>query len=486
MFMVTTSRLILVAFTFFNVLGNVAISASSTNLLIRALALWKHKQGIRATLLLMSITQWIIGLIFGILSSGVESEHESQCGGVFPNSHKELTIFFFYSVVHDSCILIFTIVALASKSDAAILANVPVAILAWFNLNPIMDLMFAVSGKWLACVGRANLVMTTDCKCDRFVGSCYLLDGIGKGRKELNMIDWESEEILHLLTSLYLRLLTFFLGFYGWQYLLTLHHVELPLVTGKLKFRLIYIPYLVGRHALLVLTTAGRALEFLLSASALYCYLPYLFGKLSLIALNSATVSASSTNLLARTLVLWRHKRIVQVSLILMNAAHWLVGLTLGPMSIRPANANVKPLCGPLYPNTFHEYTIFFSYTVFCDTTILVATVVGLGLRADDAGTRLWDKIHDQGFWYLCTTVVVNLPVLIFSTLNSNPFMALLFVVVARIVSVIVSSATVISLMEMRNGGDSDPDGEVYQTSKSEGPSEEGPLTTYIDVDLST
>ncbi|KAL6299474.1 hypothetical protein BKA93DRAFT_589421 [Sparassis latifolia] len=258
------------------------------------------------------------------------------------------------------------------------------------------------------------------------------------------MVDWRSPDVIYVSGYVFSEVSVFTLGLYSWDFIMTLHHVEWPLVTCKLKFHWAYIPYILARH-----TTLAFLLSLVIitcSASADACP-----GGLKVLAmLGNLAVAGASTNLFIRTRTLWQHKYWVQIVLSVLSVGQWIVAFTVSMWNI----TNDLPTCGPANAHsTVEEIFIFYVYTAFFDMLILAMTVLRLFSVGEAHGSPLWVRLYRQGIWYFVTALLVGLIILVFAGLNLNPVMNIIFTVPGIVISVIASSRAVISLTKLKEAG---------------------------------
>ncbi|PCH37132.1 hypothetical protein WOLCODRAFT_28932 [Wolfiporia cocos MD-104 SS10] len=203
-------------------------------------------------------------------------------------------------------------------------------------------------------------------------------------------------------------------------------------------------------------------------------------------ALGNVAVVAASTNLLIRTLTLWKQNTQIKALLITMGIAQLFIGLSVGMMNVGQASTDNPALCGNVHTNRHHELIIFFAYTLHYDIAIFVFTLLGLGPRrtGEHAHSRVWESVYRHGLSYALTTTIVNVPVVVLACLNLNSVMNIMLFIPATTVSVIASSAAVISLRSANEpaatgSGMRNLNGAERLSSK-ETPSD--PLSTYIEI----
>ncbi|KAL4251192.1 hypothetical protein ABKN59_004956 [Abortiporus biennis] len=256
------------------------------------------------------------------------------------------------------------------------------------------------------------------------------------------MVDWRNIETLKLCQFIFNQTTVFMLGIYGWDFILSFQHVEGALISRKMKFRWPFVFYLYGRYAWL--TEIVTMVVITHSIVSLDCEVAFRF--LSILATSS--VSCASTNLLIRTITIWRENAIVVLLLVVACLGHWILSIVVGAVKSNSNFSEFWQSC--VFDYATSELIVFYVYTVVLDFSILALTVYGLcRQRALTAGS-LWAKVCNQGLLYFLATLVVNVPVMIFEILDLNPVMTVLFSIPAATLSVIASSRAVISLVHLK------------------------------------
>ncbi|KAI0077501.1 hypothetical protein K474DRAFT_1077844 [Panus rudis PR-1116 ss-1] len=231
------------------------------------------------------------------------------------------------------------------------------------------------------------------------------------------MVDWQSPKVILKSAFYFDHSLSFMLGLYLWEYLLTFINVEWQLIRRRLKFRPILLAYFLGRYLwlssliaiVIVVRTSGRQ----------DCaFVSRLFGIL-----GTFTTVCASMNLFLRTLLIWRDNRYVVILLLLGQLGHWIMAIVGGVRgghaaywdpSIRSCHFSPKALI-PLY-----------AYTTLFDLLVCVLTIAGLYRHHVLNTGSLWMRVCNQGVLYFVATVLVNVPLLAFASLNLNAVMALI------------------------------------------------------------
>ncbi|KIP06908.1 hypothetical protein PHLGIDRAFT_118590 [Phlebiopsis gigantea 11061_1 CR5-6] len=255
------------------------------------------------------------------------------------------------------------------------------------------------------------------------------------------MVNWESPAVITVCLRVQDKLTIFFSGIYMWHFLITLRHVEFPLLTGKLAWRWSYVYYLAARYLMigtqipLHQVTQPKVFEAMAIAGCLI------------------TVFATG-NLLLRTIAVWNNHRIVQVALVLLGVGHWVVALAVAIPPIVKTAGNFAPAGNN--PKTISSISIvpWFLYSFILDFVIVVMTVYGLFLQRAARSTRLWKSLYRHGIIYYVVTVAVNLPMLIFAWSTQSACLIGAFSIPGLTVSVMASSRAVTSLLELPEKSD--------------------------------
>ncbi|GJE99051.1 hypothetical protein PsYK624_152910 [Phanerochaete sordida] len=160
------------------VLGNMALVSASTNLQLRAVALWKGHTPARTLLIALCLAHWAFCLELGIQGFGLVYEPAlGACTIDFGTAHRELLAFYLYTVLWDAAILAFTVGALRAQHAArgaplgralrvqgvgylvvTCVTNVPMTAMAWLNLNYIMMIFFILPGNTISVMASSAAV----------------------------------------------------------------------------------------------------------------------------------------------------------------------------------------------------------------------------------------------------------------------------------------------------------------------------------------
>ncbi|KAL7283156.1 hypothetical protein ACG7TL_002582 [Trametes sanguinea] len=274
------------------------------------------------------------------------------------------------------------------------------------------------------------------------------------------MVSWQDPSVVAICAVVYSQNAIFLLGFFG-KHLLTRTDIEWSLITGRRRPSLALIPYLYGRYAILV-----TLLYFVIQDLVNYeisCDIAYkafaVCGTLANIGevltaaqiLGSSASFCSTLNLGIRSYIIWRdmNKRVVWL-LSLACVGHAALVCIQGAKSVSSEWSPQARSCVVTQSSNVTMFT-FYMYTVVMDFTILCLTICGLWRKAalqSSIGTTL----SEQCLWYCAATFLVNLPAAIFPILNLNVIMNVMFSMPAATVSVITSSAAVLSLKPEQSG----------------------------------
>lgn len=161
-----------------SVCGNVALAASSTNICFRALMIWKHKITYQVIIVCVALVHWVYAIILGI--SDVKTEHQEHysCFVILSTTEYELMPFYIFTLVWDFAILMLTIFGPGLRhcvqareprprlvstlfTQGAIyalvscIACIPMAILAFLDLNSTMNVLFVMPGHTISVIASS-------------------------------------------------------------------------------------------------------------------------------------------------------------------------------------------------------------------------------------------------------------------------------------------------------------------------------------------
>ncbi|KAH8077763.1 hypothetical protein BXZ70DRAFT_696379 [Cristinia sonorae] len=256
------------------------------------------------------------------------------------------------------------------------------------------------------------------------------------------MVDWKSPDVIALCGFIFNQSMILMLGIYIWEFVLSFPHIDLALIRRKLKFRWMFVPYLAGRYGHLG-TQSGLILYINTSTGAWDCAA---LGRIFSV-FGAMTIACASTNLLVRTLIIWRESRAIFWCLIFAALCQWVTCITTGAaprVSVWDPKINACQ-----YDST--PVLIFYFYTVALDFAIVVLTVVGLRRVGVWRGNVISMALLEHGIGYFVVTAAVNLPVLVLANLDLNNVMAMMTTIPAATISVICSSRAVMALVNLRD-----------------------------------
>ncbi|KAI0794943.1 hypothetical protein C8Q75DRAFT_517421 [Abortiporus biennis] len=166
----------------FVVFTNTSVSCASTNFLLRPLALWKSNPFALAILIASWLGHWGTCLYATITAASLTfGGNRSTCGGngapSAPSAQRAFIVFYTYTLVFDTLILISTIAGLqfrvAARSSYLWTAtynqgiwyllvtwalNIPIVVFCWLNLNSIMNIMFAIPSAAISVITSSMAV----------------------------------------------------------------------------------------------------------------------------------------------------------------------------------------------------------------------------------------------------------------------------------------------------------------------------------------
>lgn len=220
------------------------------------------------------------------------------------------------------------------------------------------------------------------------------------------MVDWESYDVVTACLFLFKQSLLLILGVYFWEFVLSFPRVDFALITRRLKFQWLFVPYLLGRYGLLV--TLLTLTIYLHTTKAINC--PVLGRMFSVC--TTMTVACASTNLMIRTLAIWRNNHFVYWFLVVASLTHWAI------VFISAFSRNSSTF-DPTRPDSCHfdpdAVMMFCIYTIAFDFVTLALTIFGLHrtgvLRSQPRS--MWGTVYEQGVGYFVVAFLVNLPALV-------------------------------------------------------------------------
>ncbi|TFK82650.1 hypothetical protein K466DRAFT_556261 [Polyporus arcularius HHB13444] len=252
------------------------------------------------------------------------------------------------------------------------------------------------------------------------------------------MVNWDDPSVIAFCGFLYNQIAVFLLGFLG-NHVLTRMDIEWSLITRKRRFSPVLIPYLFGRYSILV-----TLLVFVLTnrfQTKVACDVMYK----SLAFLGSAASYCSTMNLGIRSYIIWKDmNRVVVWVLSLGCVAHAaLVGLQASESVAFTWNSQTQA-CAVVRTSHITMF-VFYLYTLIMDLAILMLTVAGLW-RKGALKSAIGASLSEQCLWYVVGTFVVTIPAVVLPALNLNVIMNVIASMPATTLSVVMSSAAVLSL----------------------------------------
>ncbi|KAI0670662.1 hypothetical protein C8Q78DRAFT_138810 [Trametes maxima] len=273
------------------------------------------------------------------------------------------------------------------------------------------------------------------------------------------MVVWQDPVVVAFCGFLYNQNAVFLLGLFG-NHFVTRLDIEWSLITRKRRFTPVLIPYLFGRYS--ILTT----LLFFVISNRFHHKISCDIAYKTLAVLGSSASYCSTLNLGIRSYIIWRDMNWLVVWLLsfacvghaalvavrtsdgspdaLLSVLIKLPHPAEGARSVTAAWSVDTGSCVVVHSSNITMF-IFYLYTMLMDFTILVLTVCGLWRKRalqSDIGTTL----SEQCLWYCAATFLVNIPAVVFPILNLNAVMNVIASMPATTVSVIMSSAAVLSL----------------------------------------
>jgi len=158
----------------------------------------------------------------------------------------------------------------------------------------------------------------------------------------------------------------------------------------------------------------------------------------------------ASTNLVTRTLVIWKHKWFIVYPLILASIAQFIFYLYVGAIKTvgywveKDRNCIIRFKSNELSASTL-------VYTSGYDFIILVLTILGISKTL--SMSEKWNVLYHQGIIYFVFTCMINVPAMIFFLLQLNPAMSAMFAMPASAISSILSCRAVVGLMGVNFDG---------------------------------
>ncbi|KAI0637264.1 hypothetical protein C8Q77DRAFT_558072 [Trametes polyzona] len=279
------------------------------------------------------------------------------------------------------------------------------------------------------------------------------------------MVNWQDPAVVAFCAYLYNQDAVFLLGFFGYHFV-TRMTIEWSLLKRKRRFSSALIPYLFGRYAIL-----ATLLFFVISnrfKHKISCDVAY-----KILALLGSSASFCSTlNLGLRSYIIWRDmNRIVVWVLSFACVGHAALVVVQGAQSVSSQWDPFTESCIVVRSSNISMF-IFYLYTTLMDLAVLILTVCGLWRKAA-LRSNIGTSLSEQCLWYCVATFLVNIPAAVFPILNLNVIMNVIISMPATTVSVIMSSAAVLSL-----------EPEEYYGSPSDAMRERGRHRNTLSVDV--
>ncbi|TCD61192.1 hypothetical protein EIP91_008798 [Steccherinum ochraceum] len=189
---------------------------------------------------------------------------------------------------------------------------------------------------------------------------------------------------------------------------------------------------------------------------------------------SSIIVACSSTNIFLRPMALFRGNPAVLAVLLIIFLGHW--GLALGGAfsalvvqwnQVHPPGSTCAGNT-PVGPHGNYGVIAFYLYTLIWDIIIMAVTIIGLLRQKPMRSSPLWSILRRQGLEYVLITTCLNLPALAFSWMNLNGTMNIIFTLPGGIISVMVSSAAVVALFDLRDNENEPPNTDQEMSTKSD------------------
>ncbi|EPQ51632.1 hypothetical protein GLOTRDRAFT_133003 [Gloeophyllum trabeum ATCC 11539] len=291
----------------------------------------------------------------------------------------------------------------------------------------------------------------------------------------LALIDWSDPGEIERDAGIYEKVMAFFMGIYGYDFLQTLWF-EWWIITGKVHFKWPYIPYFLGRYSVIAMFAVLNKLDY--HSIMAECDVEYKFIAVTFM----LGTGCASLNLAIRTALIWKYKGYAVTTLIAIAAVHWYCVINAAVKFIRTDYDSFFGAC--LIVQTHQDaLTALYIATLIFDMLILIASIVGLLRGSSDM--RGW-HMHDirrvlfrQGIEYFLLTSLVNTSSVVFARLNYNTIMDIILSVPALVISMIASCHCVTSLILTYQELEKQEEGHEVRVIVD---SEEPPLTSRIDI----
>ncbi|EKM48564.1 uncharacterized protein PHACADRAFT_266289 [Phanerochaete carnosa HHB-10118-sp] len=294
------------------------------------------------------------------------------------------------------------------------------------------------------------------------------------------MVDWKSPEMLALTSYLFASNVIFSLGLYAWYFVLSLHEVELRLVTCRRKFQLAHVCYLIARYSHLYSLIALAVITNMNIPITNHCYS---LGLMKLTALmDNLAVAASSGSLALRAMALWNDRRDVYWGIFSICVGHLVYAILLGSLVVRQKWDPVHHMCAPGTQFVRKPFIAFLLLTIVWDVSILVLTVSGMRRKQLARGSPFWSPLLTQGASYVIVTLLIYISITVLYILDLSLTMNTILLPPGCTITVIVSSSAMSSLPNMneesqRGVGPASQSGGCPQTLN-------GNVSTVVDLEV--
>ncbi|KAI0340361.1 hypothetical protein BDW22DRAFT_415844 [Trametopsis cervina] len=241
------------------------------------------------------------------------------------------------------------------------------------------------------------------------------------------MVDWRSPEVEKICFSLYTKAVVFVLGAFSWYFFQTWHVVEGALITRRLKMTYTHIPYLVARYGqltTLILISVLTRLPAPIVSSCKAIDLPR-----STTVVGNLTLVAASANLSVRAFTIWKDNLIVKAVLVLSSTGHFIYAVLMGVLSVR---------------------AVWQAHHTVC----VLLTLSFQRLRRHNfvqSEHPLLTRLMNQGVGYAVITWLTTIPMTVSIVLDLNEAMNIFLSAPGCTISVVASSAAVISLLRSKH-----------------------------------
>ncbi|KDQ51832.1 hypothetical protein JAAARDRAFT_73330 [Jaapia argillacea MUCL 33604] len=213
-----------------------------------------------------------------------------------------------------------------------------------------------------------------------------------------------------------------------------------------------YVPYFAGRYAVIAsfVTLISTGLP---SSDDCSATIRFVLAQVSF----AFAVGGASLNLTIPTVVIWQCNRYVTALLVWVSVLHWTT-LFFSAGHLAQISKGGNGFCN-VHVWGDGSLTTVYATTIILDLLDFVLSIVGLARFATPttqvgSRNRLWRAVVKQGVGYFLLTLLLNVPSLVFASLNLNRTMEVMSNLPAMICSVMASCRAVSSLIR-----DPDTDG---------------------------